>query len=137
MALHDWNADHAPVRSFDFGMPHDLFVGVVAAFDENVGQHARHHPQNRLVVEYRHVIHRRQHLRTLHFRLQEVVRSLRRAHAAVAVHSNNEYVSELACLLEQARVAGVEQVETTIRKNCATATALELFFEPLGLLEGH
>jgi hypothetical protein len=123
---HDGKRDDSPARGFDLLAPYDLIIGPIATLHQNIGQEPGNGFARRQLIENNDAVHafeRRENLRSLKLRDHWPGITFEFAHAGVAVQPHDEHISELARLLQSANVAGVQQIETSVREDDAAAIA--------------
>ncbi len=130
MSLEEWDSDDPASLLFDQLPADNMGRPPIGALDEDLGSQLGHEPLRCLLIEDRHVVNglkRGDQSCPVSLRNDRPARSLQSSNGAVAVESDDESIAQSSGLLEQLRVARMQQVKATIREDdtyalCALAT---------------
>ena len=104
----------------------DLIARPIAAFDQNIGKQASDYFARRRLIENQNGIYAfegRKDLRAFQLRQHRPPRSFDLPYTGIAVNANDERVAKRACLLENAKVPWMEQIEAAVREDNAAPVA--------------
>jgi hypothetical protein len=99
---------------------------IVATLHNDVGTEQLNQLERRVLLEERNGVHRLQrgeHISTLTLGADGSIRSLQPFHGCVAIDSDDEHVAASARTNEDVDVAGMQQIEHTIREHNAAGLA--------------
>ncbi len=126
IARDDGNRNNATASGFHFLAANDLVAGPIAALHQDIREQAGNHFAGSQIIEDDDGVHRLQsteNFRALAFRDNGTSFAFYLAHARVTVQPNDEDVSQCACHLQAADMAGMKQIKATVGENDAAAVA--------------
>jgi hypothetical protein len=126
IARDDRDGYNAAASGFDFLPADDLVIGPVPTFDQNVGKEPGNHITRGQSVENDDSVNafeRGEDFCTFPFVDNGTPFALQLPNACIAVHSDDQNVTQFPGLLEDADVSRVEEIKAAIGKNYAAAVA--------------